>query len=490
MRELCRGTGFLLHIPGFMALLSLPVAWWANEPWGLVGLGWTAGISLILGQMLVWLGRGAGVFQRYQSMQIAGISWLLIAFLGMLPFLFSAALAPAGSLNAEALGVFNHPLMALFESVSGFTSTGLTVVARAGDLPAHIQWWRSFSEWIGGIGVILLLIAVLPAERGALNLYFSEAREEKILPTVKSTVRTIWLIYIGYTVVSVGLLWLAGEPAWRALNHGMTAIATGGFTITNDSLMRSSAGVQLAYIPIMIAGAISFLVHYRLIVERRSPAHLWRIDEWRLLIGMLLVGLALLGLERWLAVGSWGGVSTAFTWVSALTTAGFSSVDLAAWGDGALLLVLAAVLMGGMAGSTSGGVKLLRVSLVLKDLLGQLRSLRASRHEVVTLVHDGERVTPAYMADLGRIATRLVGVFMLLWLLSVLLVLHTLPADVRLAHVFFDTASALFNSGLSTGVAGPDMAVSTAAALSLLMLLGRLEIFPLLVLGAWLIVRR
>ena len=490
MRELCRGTGFLLHVPGLMALLSLPVAWWANEPWGLVGLAWTAGISVFCGQCLLWLGRGAGVFQRYQSMQIAGISWLLIALLGTVPFLFSAALAPANTAMAAAVSVFEHPVMALFESVSGFTSTGLTVVGQAADLPAHIQWWRSFSEWVGGIGVILLLIAVLPAERGALNLYFSEAREEKILPTVKSTVRTIWLIYVGYTVASVGLLWLAGEPAWRALNHGMTAIATGGFSITNDSLMSTPAAVQLAYMPIMIAGAMSFLVHYRLIVERQSLGHLWRIDEWRLLIGMLVIGLGLLGLERWLALGSWGGMSTALTWVSALTTAGFASVDLASWGDGALLVVLAAVLMGGMAGSTSGGVKLLRVSLLFKDLLGQLRSLRASRHEKIMLKHDGERVSPERIADLGRIATRLVGVFMLLWLVGVFLVLHTLPADVRLAHVFFDTASALFNSGLSTGIAGPNMALSTAAILSLLMLLGRLEIFPLLVLGAWLLVRR
>lgn len=485
MREVLRGTGFLLHVPGVMALLSMPIAWGADERWGLMSLGWTAGLALLIGQGLVWLGRGAGAFQRYQSMQIAAVSWLLIALLGALPFILSARLAPDGSATALALVVFQQPIHAIFESVSGFTSTGLTVVATASELPAHIQWWRSFSEWVGGIGVILLLIAVLPAERGALNLYFSEAREEKILPTVKSTVRTIWVIYLGYTLAGIGLLWFAGEPLWRAVNHGMTAISTGGFSITDDSLISASSTVQLAYIPVMLAGAVSFLVHYRLIVERRHTPGVWRTDELRLLVWLTVGGLAVLWLERWLAVGDWGGVSTAFLWVSALTTAGFTSVDLAGWGDAALLLVLVAVIMGGMAGSTSGGIKLLRVNVLLRDLLGQLSELRASPHQVVMLSHDGDRVTPGQLARLGRIAARLVGIFMLLWLLGVFLVLHTLPEEVRLAHVFFDTASALFNSGLSTGVAGPEMPATTAGLMSLLMLLGRLEIFPLLVLAAW-----
>ncbi len=488
MREVLRGTGFLLHVPGLMAIVSMPVAVLANEPWGLPGFVLTAFVALLAGQVLVRLGRGAQGFQRAQAMQIAGISWVLIACIGALPFIWTTH--AASSEHARALMAFSPPAYALFESVSGFTSTGLTVVAHASELPAHIQWWRSLSEWVGGIGVILLLIAILPAERGALNLYFSEAREEKILPTVKSTVRTIWLIYIGYTIAAIALLWWAGEPLWRAVNHGMTAIATGGFAITDDSLVGASARIQLAYIPIMLAGAVSFLVHYRLILEPRAWPGLWQSAEIRLLFWMLLGGLLLLWGERWLAHGDWGGVATAFVWVSALTTAGFASVDLAQWGNGALLLVLVAVLMGGMAGSTSGGVKLLRVSLLGKDLLGQLRSLRASPHEVVVLRHNGERISAERLAELGRIAARLVGIFMLLWLLGVFAMLHTLPAEARLAHVFFDTASALFNSGLSTGVAGPGMPLASALLLSVLMLLGRLEIFPLLVLVAWVLGRR
>ena len=490
MREVARGVGFLLHIPAVMALLSMPVAFFAGEPWGLTGLGLTAALALVIGQGLRLLGRGAQTFHRYQSMQIAGISWLLIAILGAIPFFVSALLAPAASSASAAMDVFQAPVFALFESTSGFTSTGLTVVARASELPAHIQWWRSLSEWIGGIGVILLLVAILPAERGALNLYFSEAREEKILPTVKSTVRAIWLIYLGFTLFGIGLLWLAGEPLWRAVNHGMTAIATGGFTITDDSLMSASASVQLAYMPLMLIGAISFLVHYRLLVERPGWRVIGQSTELRLLFWIALGGVLLLWAERWFSIGETGGVATAFVWLSALTTAGFASSDLALWMDGPLLLVLVAVLMGGMAGSTSGGVKLLRVGLLLKDLQGQLRGFRASRHELVMVHYEGDRVSPQQIAELGRIAARLVGLFMLLWLLGVFVMLHLLPDDVRLAHVFFDTASALFNSGLSTGIAGPAMNTGAAVVLSVLMLLGRLEIFPLLVLAGWAFGRR
>ncbi len=490
MREVARGVGFLLHIPAAMALLSMPVAMLAGEAWALPGLGITALIAIVLGQSLLWFGRGAQTFHRYQSMQVAGFSWLLIALIGAIPFTTSALLAPNGTAAAEALSIFRSVVFALFESTSGFTSTGLTVVSYASELPAHIQWWRSLSEWIGGIGVILLLVAILPAERGALNLYFSEAREEKILPTVKSTVRAIWLIYLGFTLFAIGLLWVAGEPIWRAVNHGMTAIATGGFSITDDSLISTPASVQLAYMPIMLIGAVSFLVHYRILIERPGWGRIAQSTELRLLFWIALGGVLLLWAERWFAIGETGGVSTAFVWISALTTAGFASEQLAAWSDGPLLLVLIAVLMGGMAGSTSGGVKLLRVGLLLKDLRGQLKGFRASRHEVVMIHYEGRRVPAGEIAQLGRIAARLVGLFMLLWLLGVFVMLHLLPEETRLGHVFFDTASALFNSGLSTGVAGPTMGAGAAMVMSMLMLLGRLEIFPLLVLAGWAFGRR
>ena len=488
VREILRGVGFLLHVPGAMALASLPIAWWGGERWGLAGFLITAAVSLGAGQALVWTTRGPLVFYRYQSMLIAAISWLLITLVGAIPIYISAHLSPP-AVDA-AIQIFRYPANAVFESVSGFTSTGLTVVSAASELPLHIQWWRSLIQWVGGIGVILLLLAVIPAERGAINLYFSEARDEKILPTVKSTVQAIWAIYVGYTLIGILLLWLAGDPLWRAINHAMSAISTGGFTITDDGLASASTAVRLAYTPIMLVGAISFLIHYRMVVERVGPRSLWQLLEVRIFVYVLVLGGLLLWGHRWLVGADTDPVSALVLWVSAITATGVTSVNIATLDNGSLLLMLVGLAMGGMAGSAAGGIKLLRVGLLIKDVVGQLRRLRATPHEVVVLRYNGARITPAEMARLGHTALRLVGVFMLLWLVGVFIMLYWMPDDMRLAYVFFDTASALFNNGLATGVAGPDLDTGAALVLSVLMLLGRLEVFPLLLLVAFFLGRR
>ncbi len=488
MREVLRGVGFLLHVPGAMALVSLPIAWWGDERWGTVGLLVTAAVSLIPAQVLIWATRGPTEFYRYQSMLIAAISWLLITMIGAIPFFISAHIAPPSMEAATAF--FRYPAHSFFESVSGFTSTGLTVVAAASELPHHIQWWRSFIQWIGGIGVILLLLAVIPAERGAINLYFSEARDEKILPTVKSTVQAIWAIYVGYTLVGIALLWFAGEPLWRAINHAMAAISTGGFTITDDGIANAPASVKLAYVPIMLVGAISFLVHYRMVVQRVRFNALWQLLEVRVFVYVLVFGSLILWGHRWLVSGEGDPVGSLVLWVSAMTASGVASVDLTTVDKASLLLLLVGLAMGGMAGSAAGGIKLLRVGLLFKDVIGQLRRLRATPHEVVVLRYNGARITPAEMAALGHTALRLVSVFILLWLAGVFLMLYWMPEDMPLSYIFFDTASAIFNNGLGVGIAGPDLDSGSALVMSMLMLLGRLEVFPLLLLAAFFLGRR
>ncbi len=488
MSPIVRGVGTLLHIPALMALLSLPVCLVFGEGEGLRSLGITALCALALGQALFWASRGAAPAQRYHSLQIAAIAWLTISLLGALPFFISAVLHPGP--EAGALAVFHSPWHAIFESVSGFTSTGLTVVELPSELPRHLQWWRSFTEWVGGIGVVLLLLSVLPADRSALMLYYSEAREEKILPTVASTVRWIWTLYLGLTAAAVLLLLAVGEPFWRALNHGMTAISTGGFSITDNSLGSAPAHVQLAFVPIMIAGALSFLVHYQAWRRREIRKALFGGAEIRLFWLLLVGGIGMLALELHLAGEDTVLLPAVLQTVSALTSSGFATVELSLWSSPTLLLILLAVLVGGMAGSTSGGFKVLRLSVLLHDLRGSLDVRRASPHEVVRLRYDGKRLSPEELAVLARSAALLVGAYLLLWFAGSVVMLHLLPARTELAHVMFDVASALFNSGLSMGIAGADLGDPALALMSLLMLLGRLEIFPMLVLLAWLLYRR
>ncbi|HKJ71995.1 MAG TPA: TrkH family potassium uptake protein [Gammaproteobacteria bacterium] len=489
MTPVLRGVGILLHVPALMALLSLPVAWALGEPEGLLGFAVTAAASLAGGQLLFWSARGDTNIQRHHAMLIAALAWLLVPLAGTLPFLLAADSPGADPRTAAALAPLAGFANALFESVSGFTATGLTMAPDPAGLPAYIQWWRSFTEWVGGLGVVVLLLAVLPPGRSALHLYFSEAREERILPSVKSTVRTIWAIYLGYTVAGVGLLYWAGAPPWVALNHGMTAIATGGFSVTNGSLAGSGTAERAVYLLLMVLGAVSFAAHYRVIRQGDLRGGLWGSAEARLFLALLAVGAVVLGLEQWHLLGAPYWMDSAFQWVSALTTAGFATVDVGAWHPLMLLWLILAMLVGAMAGSTGGGLKMNRTALLLKNLAWNVRGFRRTPHEVVRHRLDSSRLSEEDAAVRVKAAGELTVAYLLLWLASVILLLHMLPGDTGIERVFFETASAQGNVGLSAGLASPSLPLAAKLVLMAQMWMGRLEIFPVMVLLAWAIGR-
>lgn len=463
-----RGIGLLLHVPAVMALLSLPVCLIGDDGRGWPALAVTAGVALATGQALYWLCRGAPETQRHHAMLIAALAWLALSAVGALPFLLAG---PDIAL-----------LDALFESLSAHTGTGLSVLAPQ-DLPHLLQWWRSLAQWIGGVGVIVLLLAVLPANRGSLELYYSEGREQKIRPNVTGTVRAIWSLYLGYTAAAVGLLWLAGEPAWRALNHAMTAIATGGMTITGDSLAGASDMAKLAYLPILIAGATSFAVHYRVWREGRVASGLFGGLEQRLGWGVLLLGVPLIVCQNRWAGADIPVVDSALQWVSAATTAGFQSADLDEWPLISVLWLLPVMTIGAMAGSTGGGIKLARLAMLYRALVWSIRAIVRRPHEVLRFVYDGEVLTRADAAGRVRAATVLSIGWGLLLFCGILALAQAAPGW-TLEQVIFEAASAQNNVGLTSGVTGPDAPAGAKIVLMLLMWMGRLEIVPAMVLLA------
>jgi trk system potassium uptake protein TrkH len=472
-----------------MALVSIAVCAVFREWYGTAGFLATIVITVLPGQGILWWTRHAPAMQRHHAMQVAALAWLAIPTAGTLPYFLSARLVPGGA-GSEGTGALLHFRHALFESISGFTSTGLSVIAHPSALPHHLQWWRSLTEWVGGIGVIVLLLTVLPANRSSLYLYFSEAREEKILPTVKSTVRTIWALYLGYSVLAVLLLWAVGEPFWRALNHAMAALSTGGFSITDDSLKSAPAAVQLAYVPIMLLGAISYVTHYRVVREGRWRAALWGSAEIRLFWIIVVAGFIVVAVDRLTFSGNAAWVRTLVQWISAVSTTGFSTEAVSTWMPAPLLLLVFAMVVGAMSGSSGGGLKQARVAILLRDLGWFLRSFRASAHEVKRATVDGERLSPEELGFLARSAATLAGAYLLLWITAVLVMLHVLPTTVPVQHVFFEAASAQSTVGLSTGITGAGMHPVAEAVLMILMITGRLEIFPLLLLVAWVFQRR
>ncbi|MEE8200798.1 MAG: TrkH family potassium uptake protein [Candidatus Acidoferrales bacterium] len=482
-QTILRGLGLLLHVPGLMALATLPVCLYFDERYAIAPFLWTAGISFAVGEAFYHLCQRAEAPRLHHGMVVAALGWLLVPLLGAVPILWIAhrlAALPDASLTVLA---FTSPWNALFEAFSGFTGTGLSMALRESQLPASLQWWRSLMEWVGGVGVIVLMLSLLRHVLGVRHLYSSEAREEKILPSVTSTARTIWWIYLFYTTASVLLLRAAGMPWWEALNHGMTGIATGGFSVTDGSMASYGTGVRLLLLLIMVAGAISFVTHYQVLRHGRLSA-LWRDAQHKALWLILAAGAVLLLLEnRW-----YGGESvwldSVFQWASALTTAGFQTVDLLGWSPTAKLLLSLAMILGGVAGSTCGGLKLLRVVTLYRGLRWRFQRVSLTRRQLMRYQVDGEALSETEADRLVRAAGVLAALWATLLWAAVLFLLHIVPHGFTLSDVILEVASAQSNVGLSTGITHPTLLWPAKLTLILVMWMGRLEIIPVFILGA------
>jgi trk system potassium uptake protein TrkH len=453
------------------------------------------------------------------GMIIAAAGWLMVAVFGTLPFLLSAyftpatvaaARVPADASYGSSLLYFRDPLHAMFESMSGWTGSGLTMAVREPTLPRGIQWWRSLIQYVGGVGVIVLTVSILARPgSGSYALYRSEAREEKIHPSVVSTVRTVWKILLGYTALSVVLLFGAilvsselplWRVGWQALNHAMTALTTGGFSVTDNSIATyGSPLIEAVLLPIMTLGAIAFPVHY-VVLRDRNLRELLRDIQTRWLFLLLAGGIVALSIQNLSVLtgafeGTWTalpeiGVSAAqvdavrdstFQFVSALTCTGFQSAPINAWGAGGKLIVSGAMVLGGAAGSTVGGIKIIRGYTIFRGIRWQFHRVFLPRRTVV-VAKLGDRVLDREEMEAEFSEAAIVSMLWLVLLVASSVVLVNLVGpDVSYADALFEVASAQGNVGLSTGITGPTMHALGEGMLVLSMWIGRLEIIPVLV---------
>ena len=480
-----RDLGLVIPVVGIMAVVSLIVPIAFGEAYALLPLGITAALSFALGAALYFPFRHAGETRLKHGMIIAAFGWLIVALIGSLPFVLTALLAEPLGATSETLLYFKDPANAFFESISGYTGTGLTMAARADLLPKTLQWWRSFIEWIGGMGVIVLMLAILAGPRpGAAthSLYYAEARGEKIHPSISSTLRTMWWIFLLYTFISVIALWGAGMPMWEAVNHAMTGISTGGFSVTANSIASyDSVAIELVLIPIMLLGAISFAVHYEMM---RGKGRILRDDfQTRWFLGLVLIGTLFLVLENLSKLGIVTSFrDSAFQFVSAMTCTGFQSADIGSWSATAKLLLSVGMVVGGAAGSTAGGIKVMRMLILMKGVQWRFRKIVSPRGAIVPF-RIGETAV-----DESQVGQRLedASLITMLWLvflgLGIVVLLHTVPPNYTLSDVLFEVASAQGNVGLSVGITGPAMSLASKLALCFNMWIGRLEIIPVLML--------
>ncbi|GAB7014600.1 TrkH family potassium uptake protein [Halolamina salina] len=484
-----------------MSAISIIVAAVNSEFYAVPAFGVTAVIMGILGTGLVWRYQDPDPPEKRDAMVTAATAWAVIGVLGGLPFLLIAWTIQIDPfpvwMNTPPMdgttAIFLQPLDAVFESMSGFTGTGLTMAAVEEQLPRSLHWWRSFIEWIGGVGVIVLTVAILSrggGTSGSYTLYESEARSEKIHPSIVTTVREIWKIFVGLTLGSIILFLLVGMPLWDAINHGMTGIATGGFSVHAASIGHyDSPLIEYAVVPVMFAGSIAFPIHY--LIYKGEVRNFYADLQTRWVFIWFTAGsLALIGLLY--ANGQYNTFEETvrlglFQFVSAVSNTGFGTATIGegteqVWSAGATLLMCLGMLTGGAAGSTTSGLKLVRVITLVKGTAWQIRDVfRPST--AVQYLQIGERRLDEDQAQ--REYTEATVVF-ILWIaflaIGVAVLLRVLSPAHPLEYVIFDVMSAQSNVGLDSGITGPTMPDTAKAMLIINMWVGRLEIIPVAVL--------
>lgn len=468
-----------------MALISIPICLWFGEFYAVKPFLETAIASLVSAQLLWRFGLPKVEETRlYHAMLIVALTWGLIPLVGSIPFLgIARALAPSPT-TPETILTFQSGWNALFESFSGFTGTGLSMAKNASVLPHSLQWWRSFTEWVDGAGIVILMLAVLKSElleADPSQLYSATGRQKTIADTVRDTAKDIVWIYSFYTGLSILLLASLGMPLWEAINHGLTGIATGGFGITENSITGYSPLIQLAIVLIMITGAIGFPIHYQLLRHQRWSV-LWQSAQHQMLWLFLGLGSVILLLEtRWFS-GSFLWIDTLFQWTSALTTCGFSTTDIKEWSAPAKLLLSAAMIVGGTAGSTAGGLKLKRIVTLYQGIRWRFQQFFLHGKDSIHYHLDGEELTEAQAHHKVQHATVLIVLWLILLGVGTFVLFHLVGSDYRLGDVMFEAASATSNVGLSTGISSSSLHWGGKLVLILLMWLGRLEIIPVLLL--------
>ena len=481
MKTILRDIGLFLHVPGIMALVSVPVCLLSKETYAFVPLLTCAIASLTFGQLLYRQTKSRTTSRIPYAMATAALGWLLLPLFGSIPLLMTANAPDLAPDLSTTILRFQNPWNCIFEAFSGFTSTGLSMAFNYSELPHTIQWWRSLMEWVGGVGVIVLVISLLEPTTEPYKLYNAEGRSQRIGLTLNKTVKRIWWIYLVYTIGSIFLFRIVGMTWWEALNHGMTAIATGGFSVTEGSIGGYGVAVKLAVIVVMTLGAISFSAHYQFLRHGKLSAF-WSDNQHQALWIILIVGTLLLwGFNR-LAFRNVPFIDILFQWSSALGTCGFGTVSVESWDGGAKLLMTLAMLIGGAAGSTAGGIKLSRFVIVFKAIIWRFRRITLLPHEMMRYQLDGDiikeseanrRVEAAAVLAILWLSVVVMGIFILQYL--------KLPTY-DLIDVIFEVASATSGVGISTGITHPDLPWLGKLTLICLMWIGRLEIIPVLLL--------
>lgn len=397
------------------------------------------------------------------------LSWICMSIFGALPFVIS--------------GYIPNFFDALFETVSGFSTTGASILKDVEALPKSLLFWRSFTHWIGGMGVLVFLVALLPGAGGS-HMHLVKAESpgpavSKLVPTVRATAKILYAIYIALTFVEIILLLIGKMPVFDALTMSFGTAGTGGFGILNSSAADYSPYCQVVITLFMLIFGVDFALYHMLLLRKVRPV--FKSAELRGYLGIVLASIALI---TWNCYGLFGNLwdslrHSAFQVSSIITTTGYSTTDFDLWPAFSKSILVMLMFIGACAGSTGGGIKVSRIIILLKSIVKEIRISAHPRDTIKismngrTVAHETVRAVNVFMAS-----------YLVIFALSVLLISLD---NFDFTTNFTAVAATINNIGPGLAGVGPTQNFSGFSSFSTLiltfdMLVGRLEIFPILIL--------
>lgn len=460
--------GWILVLEAAFMLLPCVTALIYGESAGLAFII-TMALCVAIGSPLIWKKPKKDMFSMKDGCVSVALSWIVLSIAGAIPFVVSGSLP--------------NPVDALFETVSGFTTTGASVVANVEGLPHCIIMWRSFTHWIGGMGVLVFLLALLPMTGGSrMNLMKAESpgpSVSRIVPKVKASAKILYLIYFALTVLQFVLMVAGRMPIFDAMNIAFGTAGTGGFAIKNDSIAGYSNYLQIIITIFMILFGVNFNVYFLLLCRKWKQAFSAievRIYFLIIFISSLIIAIDIVDLYS----GAGEALRHAFFQVgSIITTTGFATTDFSQWPQTSRTILVMLMFIGACAGSTGGGIKVSRFIILLKNVNKELHSYLHPRR-VQKIQMDGKIVEHEVIRSTNAFLTT----YLVIFAFSVLILGfegHDLVTN------FTAVATALNNVGPGLNMVGPTcnfgfLTIPSKLVLIFDMLAGRLELFPLLLL--------
>lgn len=434
-----------------------------------IGAGISAGLAFLFRRSP---GEGAELYRRDGVLIVVG-SWLIASLIGAIPYVASGAIP--------------NPVDALFESVSGFTTTGASILTDVEILPRPILFWRGLTQWLGGVGLVVIFVALLselgPGARMLIQLEVPGPKAEILHARVQQTASALFRIYLALTAAQTVLMLLLGASPFDALVHAFATISTGGFSSYNASVGHFDWPIQLVVTLFMLASGLNFSLYYLLL--RRRDLGVFRDVELRGYAAIVGVAIAVVTLDRLLAPGDGTGLlrlvhDVAFSVASVITTTGFMTADFDRWPEVSRWVLVALMFIGGCAGSTAGGPKVIRILVAWAAAMREVRLTFSPNAVVAVMV--GRKPVPE---DSIRAVMALIYLWILAWVVGTALLA---VGDVDLVTASTAAISTLSNVGPGLGRVGPATNFAFFAdwqtlVMVLLMWLGRLEFFAVLALA-------